>query len=199
MAAQTPTRRPESDVAWLWYTQRVRALGSAAQAARRKWHLSPRTPHAPAGYPTQEEGNAVTQHPDTPTSQFTAVRWTFYRRFGLLMRTRLQDDGTTLSLHDVAARTGGRVSVDDLITLVAQGAQAQPDAVTCVLLAQALDVDPDYFVADEPVTAYAAGLRHDYRRAVAKGAALSGLTSLQQQAAAVVAAHQHETAGVAAR
>lgn len=141
----------------------------------------------------------MTQHPDTPTSQFTAVRWTFYRRFGLLMRTRLHDDGTTLSLHDVAARTGGRVPVDELITLVAQGAQAQPDAVTCVLLAQALNVDPDYFVADESVDEYVAGLRQGYQRAVTASGARSGLTSLQQQAAALVAAHQDERAGVVAR
>jgi hypothetical protein len=153
----------------------------------------------PAGNPTQEEGNAVTQHPDTPTSQFTAVRWTFYRRFGLLMRTRLQDDGTTLSLHDVAARTGGRVSVDDLITLVAQGAQAQPDPVTCVLLALALDVDPDYFVADDSVTEYVTGLRHDYQVAVESGAAPQGLASLQQQAVALAAARALDTAEVAAR
>jgi hypothetical protein len=94
------------------------------------------------------------QHPDTPTSQSTAVRWTFYRRFGLLMRTLLQGDGTTLSLHEVAARTHGRISADQLVAWLAQGAQAQPDAVACVVLAQALDVDPDFFVADEAVRAY---------------------------------------------
>jgi transcriptional regulator with XRE-family HTH domain len=153
----------------------------------------------PAGHTTQEEGNAVTQHPDTPTSQFTAVRWTFYRRFGLLMRTRLQDDGTTLSLHDVAARTGGRVSVDELIAYLSRGAQAQPDAVTCVLLAQALDVDPDYFVADESIEDYVAGLRRAYRQAAEADGALPGAGSLQQQAAALIAARAGEIAGVAAR
>jgi hypothetical protein len=121
----------------------------------------------------------LTQHPDTPTSQFTAVRWTFYRRFGLLMRTLLQGDGTTLSLHDVAERTHGRISVRQLTTWLAQGAQAQPDAVSCVVLAQALDVDPDFFVADEAVREYVAD-----REASARGAAptlqgrvLSGLVA----------------------
>jgi hypothetical protein len=103
------------------------------------------------------------QHPDTPTSQFTAVRWTFYRRLGLLLRTRLQDDGTTLSLHDVASRTGGRVSADELISLIARGAQACPDAVTCILLAHAFDVDPEYFVTDAAVEEYVTRLRQKPR------------------------------------
>lgn len=103
-----------------------------------------------------EEGNAVIDQPDTPTSQSTARRWTFYRRFGLLMRSHIERDGTTLSLHDVAARTRGRVSADQLIDLLERGAQAQPDAVTCVLLAQAFGVDPDYFVDDSAVTAFVA-------------------------------------------
>ncbi len=98
----------------------------------------------------------MTQHPDTHTSQFTAVRWTFYRRFGLLMRTRLQGDGTTLSLHDVAARTHGRISAGELAGWLAQGAHAQPDAVACIVLAQALDIDPDFFVSDEAVREYVA-------------------------------------------
>jgi hypothetical protein len=95
----------------------------------------------------------VTQLPDTPTSQFTARRWTFYRRLGLLLRTRVEADGTTLSLHDVAARTHGRITAEQLLTWLRAGTTARPDAVACVILAQALAVDPDYFVADEPVTA----------------------------------------------
>lgn len=101
------------------------------------------------------------QASDTPTSQFTAARWTFYRRLGLLLRTRLDDEGATLSLHDVAARTRGRVSADNLMALLHQGAQAEPDAVTCVILAQAFDIDPDFFVTDEAV--------QDYIRAIPAG------------------------------
>lgn len=108
----------------------------------------------------------MTQHPDTPTSQFTAERWTFYRRFGLLMRTLLQGDGTTLSLHDVADRTHGRISMNQLAGWLEQGAQAQPDAVACVVLAQALAVDPDFFVSDAAVREYVAA-----REASAVGAA----------------------------
>ncbi|HEV2235518.1 MAG TPA: hypothetical protein VGR57_02550 [Ktedonobacterales bacterium] len=107
----------------------------------------------------------MTQHPDTPTSQFTAVRWTFYRRFGLLMRTLLQGDGTTLSLHDVAERTNGRVTVSQLTAWLEQGAQAQPDAVSCILLAQALQVDPDFFVSDEAVRDYVAAREASAQRA----------------------------------
>ncbi|HEY7983900.1 MAG TPA: helix-turn-helix domain-containing protein [Ktedonobacterales bacterium] len=106
----------------------------------------------------------MTQHPDTPTSRFTAVRWTFYRRFGLLMRTLLQGDGTTLSLHDVAERTHGRISVKQLAGWLEQGAQAQPDAVACVVLAQALNVDPDFFVSDEAVREYVAAREASARR-----------------------------------
>lgn len=105
---------------------------------------------------------AVTQASDTPTSQSTAARWTFYRRLGLLLRTRLDDEGTTLSLYDVAARTHGRVSVEQLTSWLEQGALAQPDAVSCVLLAQAFDVDPDYFVTDEAVASYIAGIRDEF-------------------------------------
>jgi hypothetical protein len=104
----------------------------------------------------QEDVHAVMQHPDTPTSQSTAVRWTFYRRFGLLMRTLLQGDGTTLSLYEVASRTHGRISEDQLAAWLTQGAQAQPDAVACVVLAQALGVDPDFFISDEAVRGYMA-------------------------------------------
>ncbi|GAC1447432.1 MAG: hypothetical protein PVSMB4_02850 [Ktedonobacterales bacterium] len=131
----------------------------------------------------------MTQHPDTPTSQSTAVRWTFYRRFGLLLRTRLQDDGTTYSLHDVAARTGGRVSAEELTALVAQGTLARPDAVTCVLLARALDVDPDYFVSDEAVDEYISRLQEDYRVALAAGIVPAGQRQLQQQVYALTAAN----------
>ncbi|MGZ3679865.1 MAG: hypothetical protein ACXWQR_15115 [Ktedonobacterales bacterium] len=103
----------------------------------------------------------MTQASDTPTSQSTAARWTFYRRLGLLLRTRL-DEGTTLSLYDVAARTHGRVSVEQLTSWLEQGALAQPDAVSCVLLAQAFDVDPDYFVTDEAVASYVADIRNQF-------------------------------------
>lgn len=72
------------------------------------------------------------------------------------MRTRLQGDGTTLSLHDVAARTHGRISAGELAGWLAQGAHAQPDAVACIVLAQALDIDPDFFVSDEAVREYVA-------------------------------------------
>lgn len=104
----------------------------------------------------------MTQASDTPTSQSTAARWTFYRRLGLLLRTRLDDEGTTLSLYDVAARTHGRVSVEQLTSWLEQGALAQPDAVSCVLLAQAFDVDPDYFVTDEAVASYIAGIHDEF-------------------------------------
>jgi hypothetical protein len=121
----------------------------------------------------------VTQASDTPTSQSAAARWTFYRRLGLLMRTRFDDEGATLSFHDVAARTHGRVSADQLLTLVAQGATAQPDPVTCVLLAQAFDVDPDFFVTDEAVSAYIASLR---ARFTALGAVQATEATLQWRA-----------------
>ena len=78
------------------------------------------------------------------------------------MRTRFDDDGATFSLYDIAARTHGRISVDELTALVEQGPLAQPDAVTCVLLAQAFDVDPDYFVTDDAVNAYIARILADY-------------------------------------
>ena len=118
---------------------------------------------------------------DTPTSQSAAARWTFYRRLGLLLRTRLDDEGTTLSLYEVSARTHGRVSVKQLVDLLERGALAQPDPVTCVLLAQAFDVDPDFFVMDEAVNEYISGIRADYA-----GLGLSGATTLQEQAHAVV-------------
>ena len=104
-------------------------------------------------------GIAVIQASDTPTSQSAAVRWTFYRRLGLLLRTRLTDEGTTLSLHDVAARTHGRVSAEQLAGLLALGSQAGTDPVTCVLLAQAFDVDPDFFVTDEALNDYIHAIR----------------------------------------
>jgi hypothetical protein len=115
----------------------------------------------------------VIQATDTPTSQFTAVRWTFYRRLGLLLRTQLDDEGTTPSLHEIAARTRGRVSADDLVALLRQGPRAQPDAVTCVILAQAFDIDPDFFVTDQGVQDYIAALRGDSDAAAA--ASLQGL------------------------
>lgn len=108
---------------------------------------------------TGRKGLAVIQASDTPTSQSAAARWTFYRRLGLLLRTRLDDEGNTLSLHEIAARTRGRVSADSLMGLLRQGAQAAPDAVTCVILAQAFDIDPDFFVTDEAVQEYIDGIR----------------------------------------
>jgi len=122
----------------------------------------------------------MTQISDTPTSQSTAARWTFYRRLGLLLRTRLDVEGTTPSLAEIAARTRGRVSADELAALLAQGPLAQPDAVSCILLAQAFDVDPDFFVTDEAVHDYIRAIRDAYRRLDLKGAA-----SLQVQALAV--------------
>jgi transcriptional regulator with XRE-family HTH domain len=80
------------------------------------------------------------------------------------MRTLLQGDGTTLSLHDVAERTHGRISVKQLAGWLEQGAQAQPDAVACVVLAQALNVDPDFFVSDEAVREYVAAREASARR-----------------------------------
>ena len=99
------------------------------------------------------------QASDTPTSQSAAVRWTFYRRLGLLLRTRLDDEGATFSLHDIAARTRGRVSPDELIAMLREGAQAEPDAVTCVILAQAFDIDPDFFFSDDIVCDYIESIR----------------------------------------
>lgn len=133
-----------------------------------------------------EEGNTVIDQPDTPTSQSTAARWTFYRRFGLLLRTHLDRDGATLSLHEVAGRTRGRVTADQLITLLELGARAQPDAVTCVLLAQAFGVDPDYFVDDAAVADYIATLDAQYVEIA--GAATAPRSSLQARALAVAQA-----------
>lgn len=125
----------------------------------------------------------MTQLSDTPTSQSAAARWTFYRRLGLLMRTRLDDEGTTLSLHDVAARTHGRVSVDQLRQLFAKGSQVSPDPVVCVLLAQAFDIDPDFFITDEAVADYISSIRGDYASLAAAPAA----ATLQAQACYVAA------------
>ena len=132
--------------------------------------------------PQGRKGTAVTQASDTPTSQSAAARWTFYRRLGLLLRTRLDDEGATLSLHEVAARTHHRVSADTLAALLRQGAQAQPDPVTCVLLAQAFDIDPDYFVSGAAVQAYICDVREAYRLSSVNSAA----GSLQAQACAVI-------------
>lgn len=101
------------------------------------------------------------QPSDTPTSQSAATRWTFRRRLGLLLRTRFDAEGATLSLHDVAARTHGRVSVDQLIALHSQDDSMSLDPVTYVLLAQAFDIDPDFFVTDAAVAAYIADIRGD--------------------------------------
>ena len=144
-----------------------------------------------------EEDIAVIDQPDTPTSQSTAARWTFYRRFGLLMRSRLQDDGTTLSLHEVAERTRGRVSADHLIGILSQGAQAQPDAVTCVMLAQAFDVDPDYFVDDNAVAAYASVTRDAFNDLGLEPS--DSHTNLQAQALAVLTANRDLATAAAVR
>jgi hypothetical protein len=122
----------------------------------------------------------VIETSDTPTSQSAAARWTFYRRLGLLLRTRLDDEGTTLSLHEVVARMHGRVSVEQLVSSLEQGALAQPDPVTCVLLAQAFDVVPDFFVTTTAVDDYIAGIRAEYANL-----GLSGAATLQEQAYAV--------------
>ncbi len=120
------------------------------------------------------------QASDTPTSQSTAARWTFYRRLGLLLRTRLTDEGTTLSLHDVAARTNGRVSAEQLAALLAHGSQADADPVTCVLLAQAFDVDPDFFITDEALNDYIRSMREE-----AQALGFETASSLQQLAYSV--------------
>ncbi|HKV84006.1 MAG TPA: hypothetical protein VJN88_05585 [Ktedonobacterales bacterium] len=99
------------------------------------------------------------QPSDTPTSQSAATRWTFRRRLGLLMRTRFDAEGATLSLHDVAARTHGRVSADQLIAALNQDEARAIDPVVYVLLAQAFDVDPDFFMTDEAVYAHVATVR----------------------------------------
>ena len=142
----------------------------------------------------------MTQHPDTPTSQFTAVRWTFYRRLGLLLRTRLLPDGTTLSLHDIASRTGGFISADELAKLLAQGALAVPDALLCIKLAQALDVDPDYFVSDDAVADFVRAY-DDVETVVAeRDQYMVGRLSLQDRALALMARdHSAAVAAVADR
>jgi hypothetical protein len=122
---------------------------------------------------------------DTLTPQSAAVRWTPYRRLGLLMRTCLDADGTTLSLHDIAARTHGRVSADELASLLQPGTSDDTDPVTYVLLAQAFDVDPDYFLTDDAVQDYIASIRSRYS---ALGLATSGVVSLQEQVYAIVTA-----------
>lgn len=135
---------------------------------------------------------AVTQPSDTPTSQSAATRWTFYRRLGLLMRTRLDDDGTTLSLHDIAARTHGRISPEQLTDLLATRDEADP--VTCVLLAQAFDVDPDFFVTDEAIDDYTTGIRS--RFATLDDGAVSGLSLQRQALALVMASNRDEVAAL---
>jgi transcriptional regulator with XRE-family HTH domain len=142
----------------------------------------------------QEDGNRVLQPSDTPTSQSIAARWTFYRRFGLLLRTRLDDEGATLSLREIADRTHGRLSADTLTQLLSQGVLAQPDPVTYVLLAQAFDVDPDFFVSDEAVSDYIAGIRLRFA-ALERPAGESNVT-LQLQAYAVARDEQPLAAAV---
>lgn len=101
----------------------------------------------------------MTQPSDTPTSQSAATRWTFRRRLGLLLRTRFDAEGATLSLHDVSARTHGRVPVDQLTAVFSQDDMQSLDPVTYILLAQAFDVDPDYFVTDAAVGDYISVIR----------------------------------------
>lgn len=125
------------------------------------------------------------QPTDTPTSQSAAARWTFYRRLGLLLRTRLDEDGATLSLHEVAQRTHGRVSADVLAQLLAEGPLAQPDPVVFVLLAQAFDVDPDFFVTDEAVSEYVSAIRQRFAVLDRPAAADDVAVSLQLQAYAI--------------
>jgi len=133
----------------------------------------------------------VIETSDTPTSQSAAARWTFYRRLGLLLRTRLDDEGTTLSLSEVAARTHGRVSVQQLASLLERSVLAQPDPVTCILLAQAFDVDPDFFVTTTAVEDYVTGIRAEYAKL-----GLSGAVTLQEQAYAVVRHSETQLASV---
>lgn len=96
----------------------------------------------------------MNQPSDTPTSQSAATRWTFRRRLGLLLRTRFDAEGATLSLHDVAARTHGRVSAESLSALLSQDHSSAIDPVVFVLLSQVFDVDPDFFITDEAVSSY---------------------------------------------
>ena len=128
--------------------------------------------------PFQEDGIAVIQPSDTPTSQFAATRWTLRRRLGLLLRTRFDAEGATLSLHDVATRTHGRVPVAQLTAMLSDDTASSHDPVTYVLLAQAFDVDPDFFVTDEAVASYIAAIRHE---ASDRGVAETGV-SLQRLA-----------------
>jgi hypothetical protein len=108
---------------------------------------------------SQEDGIAVIQPSDTPASQSAATRWTFRRRLGLLLRTRFDGEGATLSLSDVAARTHGRLSVDELTAMLSQDDARGGDPLVYVLLAQAFDVDPDYFLTDDAVATYLADMR----------------------------------------
>jgi len=121
----------------------------------------------------------VIETSDTPPSQ-SAAPWTFNRRLRLLLWTRLDDEDTTLSLHEVAARTHGRLSVEQLVSLLEQNALAQPDPLTCVLLAQAFEVDPDFFVTTSAVNDYIADIRAEYANL-----GIQGARTLQEQAYAV--------------
>lgn len=162
-------------------------LGVVCGERGRMRHASACHDHESAKFeiPVREDKKHVTQASDTPTSQSAAARWTFYRRLGLLLRTRLDDEGVTPSLHDVSARTHGRVSVSELTELLAAGPTATVDPVACVLLAQAFDVDPDFFVTDEAVTNYIAGIRSD-----AAALQAAGEMSLQKLALAAVAGRE---------
>lgn len=134
------------------------------------------------------------QPTDTPTSQFTAQRWTFFRRLGLLLRTRLDEDGTTLSLHEIARRTNGRLSADHVAHLLAENPNIQPDPVTYVLLAQAFDVDPDFFVTEDVVSDYISAIQQRY--AELERPLVNAGASLQLQAYAVAMSEARVSASV---
>lgn len=134
------------------------------------------------------------QPTDTPTSQSTAVRWTFFRRLGLLLRTRLDEDGTTLSLHEIAQRTNGRLSADYIAHLIVENSNTQPDPVTYVLLAQAFDVDPDFFVTDDAVSDYISAIQQ--RFAELDRPLVNAAASLQLQAYAVAMSEARVSASV---
>ena len=125
---------------------------------------------------------SVVEFTGSPASR-SADRWTFFRRLSLLLRTVLDDEGTTLSLHQVAERTHGRLTADELRSLLEAGPLAQSDPVTEVLLAQAFGIDPDFFVADSGVQDYINGIRSAYATLPVSH---DGQTaSLQQQALAL--------------
>jgi len=83
------------------------------------------------------------------------------------MRSSLNADGTTLSLHDVCDLTDGMVTFDELKAILDQRSRTAIDPVLLVRLAQAFDVDPDFFLTTEGVQDYLAQLRSRREQVVA--------------------------------